>query len=811
MRGLAALVLAAAVAGCVPPRPFVEASRDPWPALAARVDSLVAADRPAEALLLARRARSLARAWREPAWRVREADALARSLERQASLPLDGQRAVAESERQLSDGRLDASTDSLAAAEVHARLAWTLRHTWLGPHDVRTAEAALALGEADFALARVEDGEARATDAAAGFVAELGTAHPYLAAVEDLRGRLAKNYSGRAGSALALRHYGNALRVLAATEGPTSLAFAKTLQNLANVHRVERRPALAFALFRGAYDARRARLGPVDDDVAATLGGMAFLRASEGRWDEVERFAREALAATPPSAAPGSSRSVRLALLGRALHQLGRDREAVGVLREAVAVRESVWARSPRDEGSSVVAGLGTYRDLAMALAADGRGEDAFEQLARGSSRLLSNRLLGTDSARVDPWRGVLERVSETLADDEAMVTWASSPSPVIAGNDPMWGCVVRHGRPVRWVRLDRVTSSGPRTGGTRDVLWGELIATARWPRRVEDAHAASAMARRMWREWFAKLEPELDGVAKLVVCAPDLVAGGPLGVLQDDRGRWLGERFAISYSPSALLFVHERERASRDATRAKAALLVGDPAYAPGDPERWARLPGSRDEMRDIAARWPVTTTLAGSEARVSSLRALAASGSLAGYGLLHFSAHTAIDARHPLDAAIVLAPDAPGDARGSRLLAREVASQWKLDADLVCLAGCQSSNGMASASEGSLGLQEAFLAAGARSLLVSVWAVDDEATSHLMRAFYAKLDDPALGGDRAAALAAAQAELRAFATPDGRHPYAHPAYWGPFVLVGDPGGAPAARVRPRAGSTSGSRAPRG
>jgi CHAT domain-containing protein len=592
---------------------------------------------------------------------------------------------------------------------------------------------------------------------------------------------------------VAQAHDDAALRAHVLRSGPASLETAESLHDLANLYRLDRRTDEAYTFFEGAYDIRRARLGPVDDDVAGTLGGMAFLRASQGRWDDVARLARAALDATPAGPGiPTSTRGLRLALLGQALERLGHAREAAGALAEAAALRESLWARTGRDESSTIVAGLGIYRDLAIALAEDGHGEAAFEQLARGSSRTLTRRLLATDSAAADPWHGVLPRVQAALADDEAMIAWVRSPLTDYSGAEPLWACVVRPHRAIRWFPLardagPRARDAGPRARfSTRDALWLELRATSQWPRRVEDASTVDRMADRMWREWFAPLEPELAGVRRIVVCAPDLVAGGPLGALRDDRGRWLGDRFVISYTPSALLFAHERERAAATRrTNAGAALLVGDPAYAANDPGRWPRLEGSGEEMRAIAARWPAATLLTGAQARASALRALAAQGALARYRVLHFAAHTAIDTRHALDAALVLAPDAP-DGVASRLLAREVAANWRLDADLVCLAGCQTTLGLPSASDGWFGLQEAFLAAGAHSLLVTCWPVDDRATAMLMQSFYARLADSASDGDCARALREAQAELRAYATPDGRHPYAHPGYWAPFVLVG-------------------------
>jgi CHAT domain-containing protein len=237
------------------------------------------------------------------------------------------------------------------------------------------------------------------------------------------------------------------------------------------------------------------------------------------------------------------------------------------------------------------------------------------------------------------------------------------------------------------------------------------------------------------------------------------------------------------------LLFVRAREAArDRRTPPPREALLVGDPAFSPRDPDHWSRLAGAGDEIRAIAACWPRATVITGAEARAGRLRQMAASGALGRYALLHFATHTALDPVHALESALVLAPETPGAASDSRLAAREVAESWKLDADLVCIAGCQSNLGVSSSSDGLLGLQEAFLSAGARSLLVSIWPVDDRATARLMQEFYTRLADSAHPVDRATALREAQVALRAWREPDGRRPFAHPAYWSAFALIGDP-----------------------
>jgi CHAT domain-containing protein len=127
----------------------------------------------------------------------------------------------------------------------------------------------------------------------------------------------------------------------------------------------------------------------------------------------------------------------------------------------------------------------------------------------------------------------------------------------------------------------------------------------------------------------------------------------------------------------------------------------------------------------------------------------------------------------------------------------AKEIVREWELDADLVTLSGCQTGLGKEIAGEGYIGLVNAFLQAGARSLLVSLWRVEDEATALLMGRFYENLtgtfhgERQAYAGEpmpKAEALREAKHWLRTYTDEDGRQPFRHPVYWSGFVLIGAP-----------------------
>src|SRR6185436_5435058 len=147
----------------------------------------------------------------------------------------------------------------------------------------------------------------------------------------------------------------------------------------------------------------------------------------------------------------------------------------------------------------------------------------------------------------------------------------------------------------------------------------------------------------------------------------------------------------------------------------------------------------------------------------------------------LVHLATHGyayASDARARLSF-IALAPTTSDDGF---LTVGEVLDDpaLRLSADLVVLSACQTGLGDLKQTEGTVGLQRAFLAKGARSVLVSLWSVSDQATELLMRGFYTHWLDDSDQPSKAESLRRAQEEVRA------RPEFREPKYWAAFQLVG-------------------------
>ena len=192
-----------------------------------------------------------------------------------------------------------------------------------------------------------------------------------------------------------------------------------------------------------------------------------------------------------------------------------------------------------------------------------------------------------------------------------------------------------------------------------------------------------------------------------------------------------------------------------------------------------YSRLLYSRREARLIASLVPPKQRMAflGFAARAESVRGDA----LKKFKIIHFATHSLIDSRHPELSRIVLSlVSENGAVRPGFLLLKDI-YRMRLASNLVVLSSCQSAIGQQDVGEGPMSLSRGFLFAGSRSVLATLWTVDDEATAEFIGRFYQHLLKEELSPLKA--LAKTQFEFRHH--PVGR--FHNPYYWAGFELYGD------------------------
>jgi CHAT domain-containing protein/tetratricopeptide (TPR) repeat protein len=253
-----------------------------------------------------------------------------------------------------------------------------------------------------------------------------------------------------------------------------------------------------------------------------------------------------------------------------------------------------------------------------------------------------------------------------------------------------------------------------------------------------------------------------LAGADRLIIVPDRQLHTIPWAALYEaPQGRYLVQDFAISVAPSAGAMVQK----TSPLTLAP-VLVVGDP-HDEGAPS----LPKAAREAEAVAAMYDAATLLEGENA--TRARFLTAAQ---GSGMIHYAGHAESDSADPFGA-LHLAADRlhlTGDLDTSAIAALHLTR-----APLVILAACGTMRGESQHVEGMPSIARAFLAAGAQSVVGTLWEVDDDTVAPLFHRMHLELRN---GANPSAALRTAQIALAH--DPDPR--LSHPASWAPVELLG-------------------------
>ena len=256
-----------------------------------------------------------------------------------------------------------------------------------------------------------------------------------------------------------------------------------------------------------------------------------------------------------------------------------------------------------------------------------------------------------------------------------------------------------------------------------------------------------------------------------------------PLDGLKDPQGRYVLESYVVTYASSATVL--NLLRASGLSEQATTNLLgVGDVVYSgvflpagdsvESDGVPLANLAGSGEEVISASKILRGDSQLLlqrnATETQFKALR-------LADFRVIHLAVHGVGNTKFPDRAALVLGGSPASDEDGL-LQAREI-RELSLNADLVILSACDTGNGRLLGQEGIASLERAFLLAGAKAVIASLWTADDTYTIALMKRLYSHL---VAGYDKGAALRQAKLDLLGQFGDQ-----ALPVYWAGFTLVGD------------------------
>jgi CHAT domain-containing protein len=583
------------------------------------------------------------------------------------------------------------------------------------------------------------------------------------------------------------------------------------------------------------------KLAPDDLWTAGLLQGFGDLELRRHNWPRAAKLLGRSLALSNRLAIPPFAQTDLLTDLGRAEMHLGLAAASADHLCRAMTIFEGKRERAAGNPETQLRWGKSFadyYRDCAQARVATREPTVAFETLERGRARTFLNlvaegprRPEKLKGRRATEWRNLdaeYDRAQESLAElrrrdapetqslarkegrlreierrKRELLTEEDSakpryPTPLdlsgVAESLDAGTLLLSYATTAEQTLLFAVVGGAKERSAmavfTIPVGIGALRKKVEAFRQavVEDRFHRGEVERRGSDLYDVLLRPAEALVAKSrrLLIVPD----GPLHVLPFAalvrNGRFLAEQEPIHFATSATAYAEIRKRRrARPEPATLEVLALGDPALtgprlASATPDNGffarrnlAPLPASRREIEELARLFPRARIFLGREA--TEERAKQEAGRAA---ILHFAVHARLDERMPANSALVMSPPESNASGNGLLQAWEITEKLHLDADLVTLSACDTALGPDMGGEGLIGLTRAFQAAGARSVLATLWEISDAPSALLMQRFYTALR---AGKSKDEALRQAQAaQLR-------RRAGSEPFYWAAYQLYGD------------------------
>lgn len=451
-----------------------------------------------------------------------------------------------------------------------------------------------------------------------------------------------------------------------------------------------------------------------------------------------------------------------LGLPARGLHyaERAKSRSLLDLL--AYRVDLSIHARSPQDE--AVVRELERLRAERDRLC---RRRESREEVGQRGGNAAPDQVQALEKRITGLWHELLVRNADYARDAALWQVRSESIQPLLDGDTMLVEYFVAHQQLIAFtvsadsIEAQVLPASLARVQQLASKLWLNLRSTPRSrPGQVAAlTQNAQRLLHQLYLDLFEPVESRLAGRQKVIVVPHGSLHYLPFHALYDGVG-YLVERYEFSYLPGASFLRYCTE-----------------PAQAGGQPAVFGYTMGGRlpFAVREAEA---VTQLIGGAawveeQATLANLRCAAAEAHV-----LHMATHGEFRPDNPLFSGLALAD-------GS-LTTLDVFN-LRLRCSLVTLSACQTGQSVVSGGDELLGLMRAFLYAGASSLALALWPIEDMATARLMSGFYSKLTE---GAPKGAALRAAQlAVLQQAGDGEAAPAWQHPYFWAAFFLVGSRG----------------------
>jgi tetratricopeptide (TPR) repeat protein len=462
---------------------------------------------------------------------------------------------------------------------------------------------------------------------------------------------------------------------------------------------------------------------------------------------------------------PAASRWFYYDLSARVARSGGRQERALTAYLEALQhIRAARRSLMHEDEAAHFVFALQAVYDEAFALALELNNTSAAFDIAEWYGGQLVSVRLGRQGLS-DAGPGALAGAVTELLCEQVGEAWTILRYVWHRGD--LWLFALAPGDLARYhIRLDARATAALRLCASPDDSFRQFAYLGKAPLQ----NNAAAIARDGRQLLYSVLLPDparrrFAPEHTLIIIPSRQLHGLPFQALLDDN-QPLIEQTRIIYAPSLDVLKTSLSAAPAQPVMAGHGLILAQSEFShPG----YDNLPHVEDEVAAVALAGDahVQRHMPG-ESRRGALIEGGTGGIFAGYDWLHIATHAYLEAETGFFTGLLLGPD---------VVRIQDICRWRLNARLVTLSACQTGLGRWHYGDEIAGLTQAFMGAGARTVISSLWVAADEPLMRLMTAFYSKLNK---GASPTAALAEAQRE----AHRAGVEAY----YWAPFSAFGRP-----------------------
>ena len=467
------------------------------------------------------------------------------------------------------------------------------------------------------------------------------------------------------------------------------------------------------------YHQEASKLGPKNDDLTFWQLDDASIAAGKGQYDPATNLLLSMLQQKQKQDAAHLQADFRMLwLIQSRLAQVyaaqGKDRDADSWFRQSVnTVMQAASTMKHAEFSSAILGNMPVFDEYIAFLVAKGENVKALQLAQTARARTLVQET-GPSSQQMDPklW---LARIQMLLRKRNAVLfSYFASQKECY-----LWAIT-----PTQF-RLSKLGISGPELDNLIDDYRKEI--------RQHAALDNSLAARKLFQ---ILVQPSSDLIAKdshVIIVADSKIYSMNFETLVAPQGQahyWIDDVALENASSIDLLLA-----GNRGGKPAKGMLLIGAALRAgPNFPE----LPNAPREMESVGRHFSARNmaTFSGGEATPEAYF----SHTPGDYRYIYFATHGASDPVDAMNSAIILSPDQAGKFK---LFARDiVSSKLHLNADLVTISACEGTGTQIQSLEGLIGLEWAFMRAGAHHVVAALWDVDDAITPGLMDDFYGEIE---------------------------------------------------------------------